>query len=213
MAFEMRMPQLGDEMVEGMISRWLKQQGDAVQKGDAVALRWEYAADEDFIGFNLYRAEKVDINGKCLTAAPVRLNDELITGRSPLVYADDTVAPGATYEYTLEAVRNGPAVGEVTVEITVGPSEKGTFYLAAPYPNPARADVRLAYSTPENVAAELVVYDLKGRSVRILETESDAGRAVWDLRDAAGRRVAPGIYVARLSAGGESAVRKVVVLK
>lgn len=186
---------------------------DAVQKGDAVALRWEYAADEDFIGFNLYRADKVDIKGKCLTAAPVRLNDELITGRSPLVYADDTVAPGATYEYTLEAVRNGPAVGEATVEITVGPSEKGTFYLAAPYPNPARADVRFAYSTPENVAAELVVYDLKGRSVRILETEPEAGRVVWDLRDAAGRRVAPGIYVARLSAGDESAVKKVVVLK
>ncbi|MCZ6748503.1 MAG: dihydrolipoamide acetyltransferase family protein [SAR324 cluster bacterium] len=36
MAFEMRMPQLGDEMVEGIISRWLKQQGDAVQKGEPI---------------------------------------------------------------------------------------------------------------------------------------------------------------------------------
>jgi hypothetical protein len=186
---------------------------DAIQKGEAVALRWEYAADEGFIGFNLYRTEKVDTGGKCLTVAPVRLNDELIAGGSPLIYADDTVTPGATYEYKLEAVRNGPAVGEATAEITVGPAEKEAFRLAAPYPNPARTEVQLEYSTPENVTAELVIYDIKGRSVRVLETEPETGSAVWDLRDAAGDRVSPGVYVARLSGGGESAVRKVVVLK
>ncbi|UCE28170.1 MAG: T9SS type A sorting domain-containing protein [Candidatus Coatesbacteria bacterium] len=186
---------------------------DAIQKGEVVAVRWEYAADEDFIGFNLYRTEKVDIKGVGVTPASVKLNDELIVGRSPLVYADDAVAPGVTYEYTLEAVRNGPAVAEAMTEITVEPSEKGSFYLAAPYPNPALADVCFEYSVPENLQAELVVYDLKGRSVRVLETEPEAGSAVWNLHDAAGRRVAPGVYVARLSAGGENAVKKVVVLE
>ena len=31
------MPKLGDTMEEGKILRWIKQEGDAVQKGDALA--------------------------------------------------------------------------------------------------------------------------------------------------------------------------------
>jgi hypothetical protein len=187
---------------------------DAVQKGDAVALRWEYTADEDITGFNLYREEMVGLKGKGVTVPPVKLNDELIVGENPLIYADYTVASGSTYEYTLEAVTNGPAVVKETTEITVGPSEKGAFYLTAPYPNPARGEVRFEYSTPETASdAEFVIYDLKGRMIRVLKPEAGKAAAVWDLRDGAGRPVAPGVYVARLSAAGETATKKLVVLK
>lgn len=186
---------------------------DAIQKGDAVALRWEYASDEPIIGFNLYRAEKVGLRERGVTSARVKLNDELIVGESPLIYADDTVSPGVTYEYTLEVVTNGPGAVSKTAEIAVGPSEKSSFYLAAPYPNPAAREVRFEYATPETADASLVIYDLKGRAVRTLEPEAGEGGVLWDLCDASGNPVAPGIYAARLCAAGKTAVKKVVVIK
>jgi hypothetical protein len=187
---------------------------DAIQKGDAVALRWEYVSDEPIIGFNLYREEMVGLKGKGVTVPRVKLNDELIVGKSPLIYADDTVAAGSTYEYTLEVVTDGRGALSETINITVGPSEKGAFYLAAPYPNPAVGEVRFEYSTPETATdTSLVVYDLKGRAIRALEPEVGEAVALWDLRDGSGRPVAPGVYAARLSADGETAVKKVVVIK
>ena len=36
MAMELRLPRLSDEMKEGIVSRWLKQPGDAVRKGEPV---------------------------------------------------------------------------------------------------------------------------------------------------------------------------------
>jgi hypothetical protein len=186
---------------------------DAIQKGDAVALRWEYASDEPIIGFNLYRAEKVGLRERGVTSPRVKLNDELIVGESPLIYADDTVTPGLTYEYTLEVVTNGSGAVSETAEITVGPSEKSAFYLASPYPNPAAGEVRFEYATPETAGASLVIYDLKGRSIRALKPEAGEGMAVWDLRDGSGSPVAPGVYAARLSAAGKTAVKKVVVIK
>ena len=50
------------------------------------------------------------------------------------------------------------------------------------------------------------VYDLAGRLVRVLvEGEVPAGshQAVWDGRDASGRAMASGSYLARLVAGGK----------
>ena len=36
MAFEVRLPKLSDEMAEATISRWLKEVGDSVDKGEAL---------------------------------------------------------------------------------------------------------------------------------------------------------------------------------
>ncbi len=187
---------------------------DAAQKGDAVALRWEYTADESVLGFNLYREETVYKDDRRIAAFRARLNDEPITGSSPMVYVDDTVAPDVSYTYTLEPVTDGPGFAPMTVEITTLSPAKTTFCLAAPYPNPARSEVNFGYSIPETATdGVMLIYDLKGRTVRTLEPAAGSGVVVWDLCDAAGREVAPGIYITRLSAGHETAVRKVVVLK
>ncbi|HEY3341891.1 MAG TPA: lipoyl domain-containing protein, partial [Anaerolineae bacterium] len=37
MATEITMPQMGFDMTEGVIANWLKAEGDAVQKGEAIA--------------------------------------------------------------------------------------------------------------------------------------------------------------------------------
>jgi hypothetical protein len=87
--------------------------------------------------------------------------------------------------------------------------------LDAPLPNPARALARLAFSVPGGVM-RLEVLDIQGRRMRTLAAGAiAAGRYQhgWDLRDDAGRAVAPGLYLLRLEAAGNSLTRRLLVLQ
>ena len=66
------------------------------------------------------------------------------------------------------------------------------------------------------IAAVLFIYDLGGRLVaRLVDGFRGAGRheESWDTTDERGRRVAPGIYFARLETRGGTSGRRVVVLR
>jgi hypothetical protein len=58
--------------------------------------------------------------------------------------------------------------------------------------------------------AGLVIYDALGARVRALEFGGPV--LTWDRRDAAGHRVLPGLYFARLESGGTTETRKLVLL-
>lgn len=98
----------------------------------------------------------------------------------------------------------------------VGPAAGDALELAVPAPNPARSQARLAFSLPRAGAVRLEVFDLAGRRVRTLaQGHYAAGRyaLAWDLRDDAGRAVAPGVYLARLQGGSGERTRRLVVLR
>jgi hypothetical protein len=82
-------------------------------------------------------------------------------------------------------------------------------------PNPARGEARLSFLLTAGARTEVDVFDLEGRVVqRILDAHLAAGphEIVWDGRDAAGARVAPGLYMWRVRSGGREAVSKSVHL-
>jgi hypothetical protein len=56
------------------------------------------------------------------------------------------------------------------------------------------------------------VYDIRGRRVRELVFPGGEHLVVWPGVDDAGRRLAAGTYVVKLSAGGTETLRKVVLL-
>jgi endoglucanase len=88
--------------------------------------------------------------------------------------------------------------------------------LSSSFPNPFRDGVRLSYFAPREARVRLDVYDVAGRIVATLVDERrppGLHSAHWDGRGADGRRVASGVYLVRLVADGESAVRPVVVLR
>jgi hypothetical protein len=92
----------------------------------------------------------------------------------------------------------------------------GPFALFAPRPNPARGPVTLTFALPECGPVDLRVYDASGRRVQtLIEGEMDAGEHVarWSGRDEHGRRVATGIYFARLSSRNQGSVRKIILLR
>lgn len=90
-----------------------------------------------------------------------------------------------------------------------------TLAFAPPGPNPARTSARFTVTLPAAGELRLDVFDAAGRHVRALASggrEAGTYSIAWDLRDGDGRRVAPGLYLARCAAGGASATRRVVVI-
>lgn len=74
-------------------------------------------------------------------------------------------------------------------------------------PNPFNPRTTIRFGLPQPGAARLAVFDLAGRLIRTLVDESlPPGRheVVWDGRDAAGRDVASGSYLARLVFDGRA---------
>lgn len=112
-------------------------------------------------------------------------------------------------------------VVDETGAIDVGdmPIALGRLQLSAPLPNPSANRAAFQLRAPQHLAGVLMqldVYDVAGRRVRSVwaGVAGDAPvQATWDLRDTDGRRVRPGIYLARLRCGPEQATQKVVTLQ
>jgi hypothetical protein len=86
---------------------------------------------------------------------------------------------------------------------------------APPTPNPATRTSRLTFALPRAMPARLEVYAIDGALVRTLAAGTLAAgehAAAWDLRDAQGIAVAPGVYLARLVTPLGSLERRVVAL-
>ncbi len=126
-------------------------------------------------------------------------------------YRMDFTALGANIAFILEHFFAEPWT------VTGAPGETAAaFGLAGSYPNPFNPKTTIAFDLPAAGQAQLAVYDVAGRLVRVLAAGLlPAGRQQldWDGRDAAGREAAAGVYLARLSAAGRSDTQRLVMLK
>ncbi len=83
--------------------------------------------------------------------------------------------------------------------------------LAAPFPNPTREGATFRYGLPAAGAARLTVYDAHGRTVAVLaDGEQGAG---WHAATIASDRLASGLYLVRLDAGGVVVTHRFTVLR
>jgi hypothetical protein len=86
----------------------------------------------------------------------------------------------------------------------------------AVYPNPSRGEAQVEYSLKIPGKVDLSVYDVTGRMVRkVVDGPQPAGvhKAVWDGRDALGRKVTNGVYFVRLSSPDKVKTVKSVVMR
>lgn len=94
-----------------------------------------------------------------------------------------------------------PAARPGSLSITVSPRMAG--------------DPEIQITTPNSAGGSVEIYDVRGAVVRTLSRGTVAAgshRLVWDRSNAAGRRVAAGIYFVVARVGTAEAVRKTVVL-
>ena len=91
-----------------------------------------------------------------------------------------------------------------------------TFRLEQNYPNPFNPSTTLGFDLPAATNITLIVYDLTGREVaRLADRGYQAGyhQVVWDGKNASGRPLPSGIYIARLTTPGYTKSIKMVLLK
>jgi len=83
-------------------------------------------------------------------------------------------------------------------------------------PNPFNPTTTVSFSLPVAGTIDLSVYDVSGRLVTTLARGLRAAgphRETWDGTDASGLAVGSGVYFVRLSAAGETATTKMVLMK
>jgi spore coat protein A len=102
---------------------------------------------------------------------------------------------------------------EVVSPVSVGGPPPTRLTLVPARPNPFGAETRIHYDLPREASIRLAVFDIAGRSVRVLDRSrrpAGAHSVQWDGRDDAGRDMPAGLYLVRLQVEGESVVSKVL---
>jgi flagellar hook capping protein FlgD len=142
-----------------------------------------YVCDNDFLSPGVFVYS---------TATGLRIAGPLGTGLPPFQITFDQASS------SLAAVTGPPGRLDFSIE-----------------PNPARALVRVGLRLERPEAVRVEIFDAAGRRLRewaLNAGPSGANEVRWDLRDAAGARVAPGIYLARVKNNEISVVRRVAVM-
>ncbi|MGC9336713.1 MAG: T9SS type A sorting domain-containing protein [Candidatus Cloacimonadia bacterium] len=81
------------------------------------------------------------------------------------------------------------------------------------YPNPFTTSTTISFNIPPHCKddAKIEIYNIKGQRIRELKIK--IGEAIWDGKDIYGKQMPSGIYLAKLSIGDESAVKKMILLR
>ena len=61
--------------------------------------------------------------------------------------------------------------------------------------------------------ATITIYNIHGEKVDEITNVSNQGLAIWDARTSSGREVASGVYLFVIRGAGQTAVRKVAIIR
>ena len=96
-----------------------------------------------------------------------------------------------------------------------GPALPQGFALGQNYPNPFNPSTIIPYQIPTTTHVRLEVFNLLGQWLATLvdgERPAGAHTAQWDATDATGRAVGAGVFIYRLTSGGHTVSRRMVLI-
>lgn len=131
---------------------------------------------------------------------------------SALACSDRGWVVGGTGMRIMVAEWNGPSA----VDPSAGDVPRTRLRLEAPWPNPINPATEVRFHLAAGGPVTVAIFDLAGRRVRTLVQASlEAGPHVvpWTGRHDDGRSAASGVYLVRVTAGGEQASAKVTVVR
>jgi hypothetical protein len=181
---------------------------DATSVREKIRLDWEMD-NEDIVDGYRYR-RYCEEEGYVWAPAGTRLPPGTRT------VTDGDVVAGRDYFYTLVVYLTMP--GEVRSQELAATAEPlpRTYALGQNHPNPFNPATIIPYALPERSRVRLEVFDTGGRRIRVIANqyqEPGYRSLVWDGRNDAGAAVASGVYFYRLSAGGFTSTRKMVLVR
>ena len=144
---------------------------------------------------------------------------------------NDGTVYGATWmnsDYTL--AENSPCVGSGQGGANMGAYGVGCsailaveeefipvqFAIHQNYPNPFNPVTTIRYELPENGLVNIIIYDILGRRVKTLisQTQTAGHRSVqWNATNDYGKPVSAGVYLYQIHAGKHISTKKMVLLK
>jgi hypothetical protein len=169
-------------------------------------LHWGASAEADLWYYRVYRGES-----EGFVPGP----ENLVATPADTGYAD---AGAVGHWYKLSAVdvngnESGFAVLTPSGTADVAPGAQAAFALEGAWPNPSRGGaLAVAFVLASAEPAQLELVDVSGRRVLTREVGAlGAGRHVVEL--AGGTRLAPGLYLARITQGSNRGTVRIVVLQ
>ena len=152
------------------------------------------------------------------------INDEIFLQSDPAIVSDGNGGAIVAWEdgraSHYQYIRNlfVQRVNDFTT--SVEPEEQDpvavTFRLEQNYPNPFNPATRIRYSLSNVGRVKLVIYDILGRQVQILQNQvMNAGshEVIWNGTTASGLMASSGIYLYKLETDDQTEIRKMVLLK
>jgi hypothetical protein len=90
------------------------------------------------------------------------------------------------------------------------------FVVQQNYPNPFNPSTEIRYTLPRPSDVEIEIFNILGQRIKtLLDERQPAGtyKIVWDAKDDFGQAVGSGVYFYRVTAGRESAVKKMILVR
>jgi len=177
-------------------------------EGSGSLLTWESNSENDFAYYKIFRSTSSDT-----------LMMQVV-GESEI--SSFTDPENESYYYCVKAIDhsgNESGYSEVVGGMVAidGLSELPSVYtLDQNYPNPFNPSTSLSYALPESANMSLIVYDIQGNIVKILQSGQHAAgwyEQRWDGVDDGGQPVSAGLYFAQLQTDSYSETVKMLMVK
>lgn len=166
--------------------------------GATTTLHWGRSAAYDLAGYRLYRGAAADF-------VPGPAN--FVVAKADTGFVDHVVGSHYYQLYAVDLHGNLSACAALSPQQTspVPGALPATLRLHANFPNPFNPQTTIRFDLPATGLVRLAIYDVAGRLVRTLvdgDLASGSHETIWDGKDASGRALGSGSYLARLSFGG-----------
>jgi hypothetical protein len=171
-------------------------------------LAWDEVLDLDFDYYTVYASETEDFTSTSIVGMTTNLSLDVSGTTGDYLAVTATDFSGNESQFSI-IVRNLTDTPESSIP--------AIFALHPNKPNPFNPATIIQYDLPRASRVTLRIYDISGRLIRNLRDAliEDAGsyEVTWHGCDNTGRPVASGTYIYRLTAGGYTETRSMVLVK
>lgn len=182
---------------------------------DRVVLNWATASQTNNAGFRVLRStdgETYEVVSALIAGAGT--TDQLMD----YMFEDISLPAAEIVYYVLEQIDlDGTVNRSNPIEVLLGARfTLPTEFASAIYPNPFNPRTTISYDLPADTNVSVIIYDAIGQEIRQLVSQHyTAGRysVQWDAKDFMGRSVGSGVYIAKIVAGPNTAIQKMLLLK
>jgi hypothetical protein len=183
--------------------------------GSSVVLKWKTLSEIDNLGFEVERS--LEPSGS-FALIPGSFQEGHGTTIEAQDYSfTDPNTEGKRYYYRLKQIDRSGAIhySDAVQAMVTGVAEQQplptVYALEQNYPNPFNPTTGVRYQVPGVSDVKLIVYDLLGKAVATLVNERKAAGTYTVTFDASG--LASGVYLYRLTAGGQVFMKKMLLVK